>query len=126
MRQALNTTTLPAPAKPHALPEARRCSKQRIALWWGQPRSLPLSGPALGFKASVPAELGVRIVTFVCLGSTYVVALYLAQRSAFPFAVLDRSSVVVLRAHSRFHYWNTLLADGLGLIAMFLGACSRP
>jgi len=77
--------------------------------------------PLLVSKLPVPAELGFRIVTFVCLGFTYVVALYLAQALGISLrgSLIALLSMFCARTHA-FNYWNPLLADGWGLLAMFL------
>ncbi len=69
----------------------------------------------------VPAELGFRIVTFVCLGLTYVVALMTADALGISWrgSLIALFSVFCARTHA-FNYWNPLLADGWGLLAMFV------
>ena len=77
--------------------------------------------PLLVSVLPVPAELGFRIVTFVCLGLTYVVALMTAEALGISLrgSLIALLSVFCARTHA-FNYWNPLLADGWGLLALFL------
>ena len=77
--------------------------------------------PLLVSALPVPAELGFRIVTFTCLGLTYVVALYVGQALGISLrgSLIALISVFCARTHA-YNYWNPLLADGWGLLATFL------
>jgi hypothetical protein len=69
----------------------------------------------------VSAELGFRIVTFLCLGVTYVVALRMAEALGISWrgSLIALLSVFCARTHA-FNYWDPLLTDGWGLLALFL------
>jgi hypothetical protein len=77
--------------------------------------------PFIVSKLPVPAELGFRVLTFICLGLTYVVALLTADALGISLraSLIALLSVFCGRAHA-FNYWNPLLADGWGLLAMFV------
>jgi len=77
--------------------------------------------PLIVSALPVPAELGFRIVTFVCLELTYIVALYLAEALGISRrgALIALVSVFCARAHA-FNYWDPLLTDAWGLLAMFV------
>ena len=77
--------------------------------------------PLLVSVLPVPAELGFRIVTFICLGLTYVVALMTAEALGISLrgSLIALLSMFCARTHA-FNYWNPLLADGWGLLALFL------
>ncbi len=77
--------------------------------------------PLIVSTLPVPAELGFRIVTFVCLGLTYVVAQMIADTLGISWrgSLIALLSVFCARTHA-FNYWNPLLADGWGLLAMFV------
>ena len=69
----------------------------------------------------VPAESGFRILTFVCLALTYMVALLIAQALGISLrsSLIALFSVFCARTHA-YNYWNPLLADGWALLASFL------
>jgi len=77
--------------------------------------------PLIVSELPVSAETGFRIVTFLCLALMYVMALVIADA----LGVSRRGSLVALfsmfcaRTHA-YNYWNPLLADGWGLLAMFV------
>ena len=77
--------------------------------------------PLIVSALPVPAELGFRIVTFVCLGFMYVVALLTANALGISWrgSLIALFSVFCARTHA-FNYWNPLLTDGWGLLAMFV------
>lgn len=77
--------------------------------------------PLLVSVLPVPAELGFRIVTFTCLGLTYIVALLIADALGISLrgSLIALLSMFCARTHA-FNYWNPLLTDGWGLLAMFL------
>lgn len=77
--------------------------------------------PMIVSRLPVPAELGFRIVTFVCLGLTYIVALLLADAVGISRrgALIALVSVFCARTHA-YNYWNPLLTDAWGLLAMFV------
>jgi len=77
--------------------------------------------PLLVSVLPVPAELGFRIVTFTCLGLTYIVALLTADALGISLrgSLIALVSVFCARTHA-YNYWNPLLTDGWGLLAMFL------
>ena len=77
--------------------------------------------PLIVSRLPMNAELGFRAVTFVCLGLMYVVALMIADAMGVSrrAALIALFSVFCARTHA-FNYWNPLLADGWGLLAMFL------
>lgn len=73
----------------------------------------------------VPAELGFRIVTFVGLGLTYVVALRIAEALDISWrgSLIALFSVFCARTHA-FNYWDRLLTDVWDLLALFLMLCA--
>lgn len=77
--------------------------------------------PLLVSVLPVPAELGFRIVTFACLGLTYVMALLVADALGISLrgSLIALVSVFCARTHA-YNYWNPLLADGWGLLALFV------
>lgn len=77
--------------------------------------------PLLVSVLPVPAELGFRIVTFTCLGLTYLVALLTAQALGISLrgSLIALLSLFCARTHA-FNYWNPLLLDGWALLASFL------
>ncbi len=77
--------------------------------------------PLLVSMLPVPAELGFRIVTFTCLGLTYLVALLTAQALGISLrgSLIALLSLFCARTHA-FNYWNPLLIDGWALLASFL------
>ncbi len=77
--------------------------------------------PLIVSALPVSAELGFRIVTFTCLGLTYIVALFIAEALgiSLPGALIALLSVFCARTHT-YNYWNPLLADGWALLASFV------
>jgi hypothetical protein len=77
--------------------------------------------PLIVSALPVSAELGFRIVTLVCLALIYVMALVIAEAVGISWraSVIALFSMFCARTHA-FNYWNSLLVDGWGLLAMFI------